>query len=299
LIEQAHYPHHLWQMDLKEKCKVSGLPHQITVANLRDIYSSLTIGAAIFELRRPHATLSCADMQAACRACFRAWGLPDILRTDKGTCFLGNMAQTGFPSLFTLWLVGLGVTHETIAKGQITQNGAVERFNRTYHNLVLRDGPFASPEELSQLSTATVDFLNQTYPSHAGSCRGRPPLQAHPEAAQQRRPYPSQGEAGLFRLERVDAYLAQFRWQRRADSVGKVSVGSADYYLGREHKGRVFDVSFDPTDRAFVFRTPDGTVQLRRPAVRLSRDDLLKNKDTAPQSLLSPDKKTPLRAYGK
>ena len=95
------------QMDLKENCKVADLPARITVANVRDIYSSVSIGAQVFELSRPKANLSCTHMQAACRACFTDWGLPDILRTDQGSCFLGNMAQTGFPSRFTLWLVGI------------------------------------------------------------------------------------------------------------------------------------------------------------------------------------------------
>ena len=275
LVAQAQGPHHLWQMDLKEKCRVKGLSHQVTVATVRDVYSSLTVGAEVFVLRRANACLSGADMQRACRACFARWGRPDILRTDQGTCFVGNQARTGFPSHFTRWLVGLGIRHETITAGQVTQNGAVERFNRTYQSLVLRDGPFADAAQLRQLSAQTVDFLNTTYPSCAGSCAGQPSLVAHPQASTPRRPYAPEQEAGLLDLGQVDAYLARFRWQRRADRVGKVSVGGADYYLGREQAGRVFDVTFDPTDRHFVFLTPDGQLRLRRPALGLAAADLL------------------------
>jgi transposase InsO family protein len=275
LVAQARYPHHLWQMDLKEKCRVSGLPQQISVANVRDVYSSVTVGAEVFALSRPNATLSGADMQAACRACFTYWGLPDLLRTDQGSCFVGTMPQTGFPSHFTLWLVGLDIRHETILKGQVTQNGCVERFNRTYNSLVLRGGPFTDLEELRQLSQETLDFLNTTYPSRAGTCQGRAPLQAHPQAATPRRPYHPARETERFSLDRVDAYLAQFRWQRRTDDVGKLSLGGCDYYLGREHKRRPFDVSFDPSDRHFVFQTPDGTLTLRRPALGLDAHHIL------------------------
>jgi len=299
LVKQAQYPHHLWQMDLKEKCKVAGLRSQITVATVRDIYSSVTVGASIFELKRPNATLSCADMRAACRACFSDWGLPDILRTDKGTCFIGNMHQHGFPSVFTLWLVGLGVAHETIEKGKVTQNGCVERFNRTYNDLVLRDGPFANTAELEQVSQTTVEFLNNKYPSNAGSCDRQAPLEAHPEAATPRRGYETTAEEKLFSLERVDAYLSKFRWQRRADSVGKLSIANCDYYVGRQHKGCVFDIRFDPKDRCFVLKTPDGTVTLRQPALGLEADDIRNTKRTAPEPVRLSDSGPPLRAYDK
>jgi transposase InsO family protein len=275
LLAQADYPHHLWQMDLKEKCRVKGLSHQITVLNARDVYSSVTVGAEVFELKRRNATLSGRDVQSASRACFARFGLPEILRTDKGTCFAAQITQNGFPSHFTLWLVGLGIRHDTIERGQVTQNGCIERFNRTYSSLVLRDGPFRDLKELQERSTQTIRFLNESYPSRAGSCDGRAPLQAHPTAAKPRRPYTPDDEARLFDLSRVDAYLARFRWQRRADCLGKVSVGNRDYYLGRAHRRRVFDVTFDPTDRHFVFQTPDRTVSLRRRTVGFDSPDLL------------------------
>jgi transposase InsO family protein len=299
LVQQAQYPHHLWQMDLKEKCRLRGLDQQITVANVRDVFSSLTVGAVVFQLTRRHATLSGAHMQQACRECFAEWGLPDVLRTDQGTCFTGNFAQTRFPSAFTLWLVGLGVKHETIPKGKVTQNGCVERFNRTYNNLVLRDGPFANLEQVRQVSRRTVHFLNQDYPSQAGRCHGQPPLTAHPSARLKRRPYQQEQEAQLFSLQRVDQYLTQFRWQRRADQVGKVSLADQDYYLGRAQQGRVFDVVFDAAERTFVFTTPDGQVEVRHPALGLKVEDLTDISGHPRRPLHSSDKAHPLRAYGK
>ncbi len=274
LVRQASHPHHLWQMDLKEKCHVQGLDYQITVANVRDIYSSVTVGAVVFALSRRNATLSTADMQDACRECFTAWGLPDILRTDKGTCFTGNFAQTSFPSAFSLWLAGLGIKHETIAKGKVTQNGCVERFNRTYSNLVLRDGPFDDIEQMRELSQCTIDFLNRCYPSRAGRCHGQAPLVVHPEAQQPRRPYDPEREHELFDLQKVDRYLAEFTWQRRADMVGKVSLADQDYYLTRANKGQVFDVTFDPADRNFCFKRPDGEMVRRITAASLDAEDL-------------------------
>jgi transposase InsO family protein len=299
LVQQTTHAHHLWQADLKEKYKLAGLPHRVTVMNMRDVYSSVTVGSEIFGLTRSSSTLTLADAQAACRSAFAQCGLPDRIRTDNGSCFVGTMAQFGFPSYLTLWLKGLGVEHETIDAGHATQNGCVERYNRTYTNLVLRDGPFDSMQQVRELSRTTVEFLNTTYPSHAGHCQGRPPLQAHPEAATPRRPYAPEHERHLFALERVDAYLAQFRWQRRADRVGKVSLGRTDYYLGRAHKGLVLDVTFDPSDRSFVFTTPDGAISLRRPALGLDTEDMLDIRTSQDKRLHDTEKAHRLQAYGK
>lgn len=275
LIKQAEHPHHLWQMDLKEKCRVDGLPNQLSVVNVRDVYSSVTIGAVVFELSRPYASLSGADMQAACRACFSDWGLPTILRTDYGSCFLGNMPQTGYPSPFILWLRGLDIVHEKLPKGKVTQNGCVERFNRTYRDLVLNDGPFTNLAEVQALSATTVEFLNTTYPSRAGSCANRAPLSAHPQAKTPKRPYQPETELSLFDITRVYDYLAAFRWQRCSDSVGKASLGGYDYYLGRENRRLVCDVTFDKESASFRFTTPDGEFSALQPACGIDAQALM------------------------
>ena len=66
----------------------------------------------------------------------------------------------------------------------------------------------------------------------------------------------------------------------RSDRVGKLSLARSDYDLGRENKERVFDVSFDPTDRHFVFRSIDGEIELRRPARGLEVDDIISIKES-------------------
>ena len=299
LIHQTTHPHHLWQVDLKEKCRVKGLDNRFTIVNMRDVYSSVTTGAEIYELTRTSSGVNMADVQDACRLAFSQWGLPDRMRTDNGGCFVGTMPQTGFPSYFSLWLTGLGVQHETIDQGQVTQNGCVERFNRTYNNLVVKDGPFDSVQQLRALSRTTIEFLNTQYPSHAGRCRGRPPLQAHPTAATPRRPYSRGREKKLFSLQRVDAYLAKFRWQRRADGVGKVSMGRTDYYLGRAHCKLVFDVTFDPNQRTFVFTTPDQQITVTRPALGLDTNDIFDIRASQLKRLRNSEKQPPLRSYDK
>lgn len=299
LIQQTTHPHHLWQIDLKEKCKVKGLDNRFTVVNMRDVYSSVTIAAEVYELTRTTPAVTMADVQDACRAAFCQWGLPDRVRTDNGACFVGTMRQFGFPSYLSLWLVGIGIDHETIDKGKVTQNGCVERFNRTYANLVLRDGPFDSADQLRELSRTTIDFLNTNYPSQAGTCRRRPPLTAHPDANQPKRPYRLSQEKKLFSQKRVDEYLARFRWQRRADRVGKVSMGRIDYNLGRAHATRIFDVTFDPDNRTFVFSTPDHEVTITKPALALDAEHILDVRTSQAKRLRKSERPSPLQSYGK
>ena len=295
LVDQAEHPHHLWQMDLKEKCAVSGLPHRVTVVTARDVYSSVTVASEVVALRRYASTLSGATVQAMCRKCFARWGLPDILRTDNGSCFVGTMPQTGFPSYLTLWLTGLGVRHETIDKGQVTQNGCVERYSRTYSNLALRNGPYADVEELQRVSDLTVEFLNTKYPSRAGRCGCRPPLEAYPEALTPRRAYREEAaELGQFSLGLVDTYLAQFRWRRTADPRGQIALGGARYWMGKEHAHEVFEIVFDPQDRSFVFTRVDNTAQVRLPAKGLEAADIIGHRTRRRRQTRSAENNRPL-----
>ena len=97
----------------------------------------------------------------------------------------------------------------------------------------------------------------------------------------------------------MDAYLAQFRWQRRADQLGKVSLGRTDHYLGRAHKGRVWDITFDRTDRSFAFATPDGATSLRRPALGLGTHHILDITTGHARRLPNPEKAHRLQDYDK
>lgn len=107
---------------------------------------------------------------------------------------------------------------------------------------------------------------------------GRPPVVAHPELLQPRRPFQPEQELALFDLKRVDAYLATLTWRRVVDKNGVVSLGGkrGRYSLGRTYAGRQVRVRFDPTDRHFVFSQVNdpGNVIRRLPAKNLDVGDL-------------------------
>ncbi len=98
-------------------------------------------------------------------------------------------------------------------------------------------------------------------------------------------------------MSRVDEYLASFRWCRRADGVGQICLGRTRYRMGRKNKHRVFDVIFDPSDRNFVFSTPEGDVLLRHPAKGLDAHDIINIAESQRRRSHGAEKHEPLCDY--
>lgn len=63
-------------------------------------------------------------------------GLPQVLRTDNGPEFLGE--------IFTAWAKEAGMAIQYIQPGKPNQNAYIERFNRTYREEVLDQHLFTS-----------------------------------------------------------------------------------------------------------------------------------------------------------
>lgn len=61
---------------------------------------------------------------------FRAYGLPQVLRTDNGEPF-ASATTVGRLSRLSVWWIRLGIAVERIAPGRPDQNGRHERFHRT------------------------------------------------------------------------------------------------------------------------------------------------------------------------
>ena len=62
----------------------------------------------------------------------------------------------------------------------------------------------------------------------------------------------------MFDLERVDAYLAEWRWRRTVDARGQISLANHNYRVGSTYQGQSISVQFDPTSRMFVGQQADG-----------------------------------------
>jgi len=205
------------------------------------------------------------DARSTLRACFACWQtLPDEIQSDGDKILVGNHHQT-FPTVFTLWLKGLGVEHLVTRPAKPTDNAEVERCHRTVNDYAIVGHENASMLELQEILDQAVHELNFELSSRAEGCRGRPPVIAHPELLRPRRPYQPEHELALFDLKRVDTYLASFTWQRKVGKAGQTEVGRHRYSVGRAYSHHSVLIRFDPTDRYFVFYDiNDPEVEIRR-----------------------------------
>jgi len=80
-------------------------------------------------------------------------GLPDVLRTDNGPEFLGEV--------FVNWCESNGVLIDYIAPGKPNQNAYIERFNRSYREEVLDTWLFRDLDEVRELSWAWMLEYNE------------------------------------------------------------------------------------------------------------------------------------------
>jgi len=80
-------------------------------------------------------------------------GLPDVLRTDNGPEFLGEV--------FTDWCQDNGMLLDYIEPGKPNQNAYIERFNRSYREEVLDTWLFRDLDEVRNISWAWMLEYNE------------------------------------------------------------------------------------------------------------------------------------------
>lgn len=267
--------HQRWQVDFKVGIRLeSGL--RVNLHTVRDPVGAAYIGDFVFATGKRQRRVKMEEVRAVLRMCFARWGtLPDEIQTD-GEPVLVNPHQDSFPSVFTLWLKGLGIEHLVIQN--VTSNAEVERCHRTINDYAVIGNEDKTLEELQHILDQSTHELNFELSSRAKDCAGRPPIVAHPELLQPRRPFQPEQELALFDRKRVDAYLTTFTWRRVVDKNGRVSLGGKRrrYSVGRSYAGREVTVRFDPTDRHFVFseaKASEKTIR-RLPAKGLNVGDL-------------------------
>lgn len=259
--KEATAVHQRWQMDFKVEIALDN-GTLVTLYTVRDPVGTSCPGAFVFptgKVGQKGSKVTLERARSVLRECFARWGtLPDEIQTDGEPALVGK-AQDAFPSLFTLWLKGLGVEHLVIRPGTPTDNAEVERCHRTLNDYAIVGNEDADVEQLQSILDQAVYELNYELPSRAKDCAGRPPVVAHPELLRPRRPFRPEHELAVFDLGRVDAYLATFTWERKVGTTGQITVGGRHqrYTVGRLYAGQQVLVRFDPTDRHFVFYTPD------------------------------------------
>lgn len=253
--------HVCWQIDVQERIELA----DYGLANLLDIvdwYTGIKIGFFLFPAlqgkRRCKVNLD--QYREALRTSFERWGLPDNIRTDRERVLVpeGNYP---YPSVFTLWLAGLGIEHQLIQR--VTENGSVERSHRTRFERLDGYGPFAQLDDWQAIADYECWRMNAVLPSRGRNCQRKPPLLVYPQASQPRRLYRKADELNIFDLEKVKAYLSQGKWLRHTSSKGQFSFHVEKYNLGVPFQRRWIQVIYSAQNGFLVTCPPANDIILR------------------------------------
>jgi integrase-like protein len=150
------------------------------------------------------------------RRLFRAYGLPEAIRSDNGAPF----ASSGIHGLnhLNVWRLQLGITHQRITPGSPQENGAHERLHKTLKERVARP-PAANLNLQQRVFNCFRKTYNELRPHEAlndetPASRWTPSPRCYPEHIA-RPEYPGHFEvrkvssAGTFRLHSGQHFLSQ------------------------------------------------------------------------------------------
>jgi hypothetical protein len=280
--------HQQWQLDFKVNITLQE-DTAVDLHTVRDPVGEACIGAVLHATKQVNIRtkrVSMEDARATLRRCFDFWNtLPDEIQTD-GEPTLVTSREDGFPSNFTLWLVGLDIKHLVIRHGKPTDNAEVERCHRTVNDYAIVGNEKHPIIELQSILDDAVLELAFDLPSRAEGCAGRTPVEAHPKLLEPTRPFRAEHELAHFDLKRVDAFLSTFTWTRQVGKNGQIGIGGHHQYytVGQTYARQSVKVRFDPVDRCFVFYLSHSTEHDsdqedlreigRRPARNLEVEDL-------------------------
>lgn len=251
--------HSCWQIDVQEKVDLSGCG-QVNVLDIVDTFTGIKIGIFLFPARQGSrfCKVSLEQYRQALRWSFERWGLPDRIRTDRERVLVPE-GDYPYPSVFTLWLTGLGIEHELIRR--VIENGSVERSHRTRFDRLEGYGPFTF-SEWQEIAQYEAWRMNVVLPSRGRHCRRKPPLLVYPQAAQPKRWYRSAEELDLFELERLKTYLTQGKWLRHTSSKGQFSFHVQKYNLGVRFRSQWLQITYSPTGLFQVTSPPASDILL-------------------------------------
>jgi hypothetical protein len=263
-LTPARVPHDVWQLDFDEGLHLPPLGW-VNVFNITDMASGMKPGSFVHDAGPPQARhlITWAQMRDDLRDAFCQWGLPLVIRTDRDRRLVAP-GDYPVPMFFTLWLVGLGIRHETIRR--VTQNGQVERSHRTWEDRLLYPPPvhINTTPAFQEWVRYQVWRMNAVLPSRARNCRRRPPLLAYPETRHNSRYFSREEELAIFDVERVYEFLAEGRWLRRVSAQGQFSFQNDLLYVGKRYARTLVVITFDPLDRQFIVKPGQLNQELMR-----------------------------------
>lgn len=236
--------HQLWQIDFIVEQTLHGAEQKYSFLQMRDMASTRSI--LKYPLPEGRCALTSKEMIPLCRQAFsKASYLPEAIRTDHGSCFIG-VEKHSFPSDFTLYLWGLGIEHELIPVRCPAKNGGVERDQRTF-----------GEHFTSTMRKLSASFRTNMFPRVRCAVRGArltkqpPTLSAKPSHTNR---CGRSGCSPLIGFTPNSLSCAGHAWSLATDAS---PLGHYKYYVGWAFKGKEIEVCFDPQSKEFIFCSSD------------------------------------------
>ena len=210
--------------------------------------------------------LTGAAVRRHLRETFARWGLPKALRIDNGAPWA---TQSDVPSALALWLIGLGIKVLVNRPRQSTDNGIVERNHGVLANWVeAKEAP--SLEAFARQLSWASQMQREVYPAIGAKNR----LEAYPGLQKNERTYQVERETELWQIQRVETYLATKLWARRVDKVGRISLFSSDYSVGRKYRGQTLQIRYDLQSHDWLIENEQGLLLKRYPCQEISLENI-------------------------
>lgn len=247
--EDTQEAHDRWQIDFKGDVLIE---EDVLVSPLIlcDEHTSAPLYSKImpFRYKSKHG-LTSRDIQDCLRQAFTQWGLPRESRMDRDPLWVGG-ARLQWPGIILLWLAGLGIKPVINRPGRPTDNAQIERNNRCWKEHVY-SGQKHDCESMQAMTDSVFKDRREHLPSRNPHCKGLPPAIANPCLMTNARAYCRNQEVKIFDIQKVYSYLALWKWERKVDKVGRITINSTTISIGRKYTKQVVYIHLDEQTKLF------------------------------------------------
>ena len=268
----AQQPHEVWQLDAQGGVKLPNIG-PIAMINIKDVVSRVYCMAYPNKKKSIHGYSLRLDYQCALRLAFSEHGLPQRIQTDHEGVFVESKGKSPFPSVFHLWLVGLGVALSFSRIKRPTDQGLVERMHQTIEKQVLQGIMYPNWEKLFDFCQQRRGFLNQHF--RCASLDDRSPYQAFPEAKHSGRPYYLQKEEQLIDLNRIYQFLGKGKWYRKVSTLRSLTLGGQVYYVANAKPNTQLYITFDVESKLLHFHNDKEILIQKIPIKGINKERLM------------------------
>lgn len=177
--------------------------------------------------------------------------------------------QSALPSALGLWLVGLGIRPIYGRPACSTDNAVVERA----HGVLAQ---WVEPATCTDFNDCRerLAWAERTQRERYRAPNGYSRTQAYPALATNPRHYRPEQDRGQWQLPRVLAYLASFRFQRKVEKYGQVTLFANSYGVGRAYSRQTVELQLDGSTGEWVIRDDNGQEIQRHPNRELTYEQI-------------------------